>query len=90
MPARFSLACLDPAAESAVGRLVADLPQADWYGPDEMAEMFGALRPDSVPHYVLGYAFDALPAETPFWAIFVGLAVSLSVGTGIRPADVVR
>jgi hypothetical protein len=61
-PARFSVACLDPAAESAVGRLVADLPQADWYGPDEMAEMFGALRPDSVPHYVLGYAFDALPA----------------------------
>ena len=33
-------------------------------------------------------AFDALPAETPFWAIFVGLAVSLSVGIffGLYPA----
>jgi putative ABC transport system permease protein len=33
-------------------------------------------------------AFDALPAETPFWAIIVGLAVSLSVGIffGLYPA----
>ncbi len=33
-------------------------------------------------------AFDALPAETPFWAIVVGLAVSLSVGIffGLYPA----
>jgi putative ABC transport system permease protein len=33
-------------------------------------------------------AFDALPAETPFWAILVGLAVSLSVGIffGLYPA----
>ena len=32
--------------------------------------------------------FDALPAETPFWAILVGLAVSLSVGIffGLYPA----
>ena len=33
-------------------------------------------------------AFDALPAETPFWAVIVGLAVSLSVGIffGLYPA----
>ena len=33
-------------------------------------------------------AFDALPAETPFWAIFVGLLVSISVGIffGLYPA----
>jgi putative ABC transport system permease protein len=33
-------------------------------------------------------AFDALPAETPFWAVLVGLAVSLSVGIffGLYPA----
>jgi putative ABC transport system permease protein len=33
-------------------------------------------------------AFEALPAETPFWAILVGLAVSLSVGIffGLYPA----
>ena len=33
-------------------------------------------------------AFEALPAETPFWAIIVGLAVSLSVGIffGLYPA----
>ena len=62
--ARFSVACLDPAAESAVGRLVGDLPQADWYGPGEVAEMFAAIRPDSIPHYVIGYAFDAAPRPT--------------------------
>jgi putative ABC transport system permease protein len=33
-------------------------------------------------------AFEALPAETPFWAVLVGLMVSLSVGLffGIYPA----
>ena len=33
-------------------------------------------------------AFDALPAETPFWAVLVGLLVSLSVGIffGLYPA----
>jgi putative ABC transport system permease protein len=33
-------------------------------------------------------AFDALPAETPFWAVFVGLIVSVSVGIffGLYPA----
>ena len=33
-------------------------------------------------------AFDALPAETPAWAILVGLVVSLSVGIffGLYPA----
>jgi putative ABC transport system permease protein len=33
-------------------------------------------------------AFEALPAETPLWAIVVGLAVSMSVGIffGLYPA----
>jgi putative ABC transport system permease protein len=33
-------------------------------------------------------AFEALPAETPMWAILVGLAVSISVGIffGLYPA----
>jgi putative ABC transport system permease protein len=33
-------------------------------------------------------AFSALPAETPFWAILLGLIVSLSVGIffGLYPA----
>jgi len=33
-------------------------------------------------------AFDALPAETPFWAVLVGLLVSISVGIffGLYPA----
>ena len=33
-------------------------------------------------------AFQALPAETPFWAVLVGLSVSLSVGIffGLYPA----
>jgi putative ABC transport system permease protein len=33
-------------------------------------------------------AFDALPAETPLWAIVVGLVVSMSVGIffGLYPA----
>ena len=33
-------------------------------------------------------AFEALPAETPLWAVFVGLLVSMSVGIffGLYPA----
>ncbi len=33
-------------------------------------------------------AFAALPAETPFWAILLGLLVSISVGVffGLYPA----
>jgi len=61
-PARFSVACLDPGAEHAAARLVAELPQADWYGPDDVLDLFETLVPDGIPHYVLGYAFDAAPA----------------------------
>jgi S-DNA-T family DNA segregation ATPase FtsK/SpoIIIE len=58
-PARFSVACLDPGAERAAARLVAELPQADWYGLADLDQLFGALDPDGIPHYVLGYALDA-------------------------------
>jgi S-DNA-T family DNA segregation ATPase FtsK/SpoIIIE len=61
-PARFSVACLDPGAERAAALLVAELPQADWYGPEEVLDLFDAVQPDGIPHYVLGYAFDAAPA----------------------------
>jgi S-DNA-T family DNA segregation ATPase FtsK/SpoIIIE len=58
-PARFSLACLDPGAEHAAARLVAELPQADWYGPGDLDQLYAHLEPDGIPHYVLGYALDA-------------------------------
>ncbi|WP_306203713.1 FtsK/SpoIIIE domain-containing protein [Actinoplanes sp. RD1] len=61
-PARFSVACLDPGAEHAAARLVAELPHADWYGHSELAELFAATVPDGIPHYVLGYALDAAGA----------------------------
>jgi putative ABC transport system permease protein len=37
---------------------------------------------------VIKRVFEALPAETPIWAIVVGLAVSISVGIffGLYPA----
>ncbi|MEV8505620.1 FtsK/SpoIIIE domain-containing protein [Actinoplanes sp. NPDC051475] len=58
-PARFSIACLDQSAERPAARLVAELPQADWYGPADLDDLFAAFSPDGIPHYVLGYAFDA-------------------------------
>ncbi|WP_199511709.1 FtsK/SpoIIIE domain-containing protein [Nucisporomicrobium flavum] len=58
-PARFSITCLDPGAERAAARLVAELPQADWYGPRDLDELFAGSAPDGIPHYVLGYAWDA-------------------------------
>ncbi|GID94792.1 FtsK/SpoIIIE domain-containing protein [Amorphoplanes digitatis] len=58
-PARFSVACLDPGAERAAARLIAELPQADWYGPADLDQLFAALEPDGIPHYLLGYALDA-------------------------------
>ena len=61
-PARFSVVCLDPGAEHAAARLVAELPQADWYGPDDVLDLFETLTSDGIPRYVLGYAFDAAPA----------------------------
>jgi hypothetical protein len=60
-PARFSVACMDPDARSAAALLVAELPRADWYGPGDVLDLFDVVNPDGVPHYVLGYAFDAAP-----------------------------
>jgi DNA segregation ATPase FtsK/SpoIIIE, S-DNA-T family len=72
-PARFSIACLEPGAEHAAARLVAELPRADWYSPGDVHELFDALEPDSIPHYVLGYAFDAAPAcREPLHALLTG------------------
>jgi putative ABC transport system permease protein len=47
----------------------------------------GVLIGIGIPAAIKG-AFQALPAETPFWAILVGLTVSLSVGIffGLYPA----
>jgi hypothetical protein len=58
-PARFSIACLEPTAERPAARLVAELPQADWYGPADLDQLFAELTPDGIPHYLLGYAIDA-------------------------------
>ncbi|MEV4707186.1 FtsK/SpoIIIE domain-containing protein [Actinoplanes sp. NPDC049316] len=58
-PARFSITCLDPGAERAAARLMAELPQADWYGPEDLDDLFAAFTPNGIPHYVLGYAWDA-------------------------------
>jgi len=61
-PARFSIVCLDPGAERPAARLVAELPRADWYGPDDLGQFFDGLTGDGIPHYVLGYALDAVGA----------------------------
>ena len=61
-PARFSVACLDPGADRAAAELAAYLPQADCYGPDDVLKLFDVALPDGMPHYVIGYAFDAVPA----------------------------
>jgi hypothetical protein len=58
-PARFSIVCLDPGAERPAARLVAELPEADWYGHADLDQFFAGLLPAGVPHYVLGYALDA-------------------------------
>jgi hypothetical protein len=58
-PAHFSLVCLEPGAERAAARLVAELPEADWYDAADVDELF-EVPPDGIPHYVLGYALDAL------------------------------
>jgi hypothetical protein len=62
-PARFSIVCLDPGAERSAARLVAELPQADWYGSGDLDQFFDGLAPDGIPHYVLGYALDAAGAS---------------------------
>jgi S-DNA-T family DNA segregation ATPase FtsK/SpoIIIE len=57
-PAHFSIVCLEPRAERAAARLVAELPEADWYDTTDVGELFG-VPPDGIPHYVLGYGLDA-------------------------------
>ncbi len=57
-PAHFSVVCLEPGAERAAARLVAELPEADWYDAADLADLF-AVPSDGIPHYVLGYGLDA-------------------------------
>jgi DNA segregation ATPase FtsK/SpoIIIE, S-DNA-T family len=58
-PAHFSIVCAEPSAEHAAVRLVAELPEADWYDSGDVAELF-QVPPDGIPHYVLGYGLDLL------------------------------
>jgi S-DNA-T family DNA segregation ATPase FtsK/SpoIIIE len=60
-PAHFSVVCAEPSAEHSAARLVAELPEADWYDAGDVAELFEVL-PDGIPHYVLGYGLDGLGA----------------------------
>jgi S-DNA-T family DNA segregation ATPase FtsK/SpoIIIE len=64
-PARFSIACLDQDARPAANRLAEELPDALSYDADGvvglLAELAGELEePAAVPHYLIGYAFDAV------------------------------
>jgi hypothetical protein len=61
-PARFSVACLETDAEHAAARLVAELPEADWYGAADLADLFD-VPADGIPHYVLGYGLDSAGPE---------------------------
>ncbi len=58
-PAHFSIVCLEPGAERAAARLMAELPEGDWYDAADVDELF-EVAPDGIPHYVLGYGLDAL------------------------------
>ena len=60
-PAHFSVVCLAPEAEPAAARLVAELPECDWYDAADLSELF-EVPSDGIPHYVLGYALDAAAA----------------------------
>jgi DNA segregation ATPase FtsK/SpoIIIE, S-DNA-T family len=60
-PAHFSIVCLEAGAERAAARLVAELPEADWYDAGDFGELF-EVPSDGIPHYVLGYALDAAGA----------------------------
>jgi S-DNA-T family DNA segregation ATPase FtsK/SpoIIIE len=61
-PAHFSVVCTLPEAQHAAARLVAELPEADWYDESDLAQLFEVV-PDDIPHYVLGYALDAVPGH---------------------------
>jgi hypothetical protein len=60
-PAHFSIVCLEPGAERSAARLMAELPEGDWYDAADVDELF-EVTPDGIPHYVLGYGLDALGA----------------------------
>ncbi|GAA1632235.1 FtsK/SpoIIIE domain-containing protein [Actinoplanes couchii] len=55
-PAHFSVVCLEPEAEPAATRLVAELPAADWY---DAADVHFEPPESDVPRYVIGYGLDA-------------------------------
>jgi S-DNA-T family DNA segregation ATPase FtsK/SpoIIIE len=64
-PARFSIACLDGGAQAAANRLAAELPAAACYDADGVLDLLAGLadeleQPAPVPHYLIGYAFDAV------------------------------
>ena len=61
-PAHFSIVCLEPGSAHAAARLVAELPEADWYDASDLGELFD-VEPDGIPHYVIGYALDAATTE---------------------------
>jgi hypothetical protein len=61
-PAHFSVVCLAPEAEPAAARLVAELPESDWYDADDLAQLF-EVPSDGIPHYVLGYGLDGAPHQ---------------------------
>ena len=67
-PAHFSIVCLSPGAEGPAARLVAELPEADWYDAADLAELF-EVPSDGIPHYVLGYALDAAPHKEKLRAL---------------------
>lgn len=59
-PAHFSVVCLEPAAERAAARLVAELPDADWYDTSD-ADFEPPLS--ELPRYLIGYGLDAAGAR---------------------------
>jgi hypothetical protein len=56
-PARFTVVCADPEAEPAAARLAAELPLADFYGPDDLLD---PVAPGDIPRYLVGYGLDLL------------------------------
>jgi DNA segregation ATPase FtsK/SpoIIIE, S-DNA-T family len=59
-PAHFSIVCPRAVDSSAAARLVAALPEADWYDESDVDQLF-EVAPSDIPHYVIGYALDAIP-----------------------------
>ncbi|GAA4956224.1 FtsK/SpoIIIE domain-containing protein [Actinoplanes utahensis] len=55
-PAHFSIICLEPSAERAAARLVAELPAADWY---DASDVHFEPPASTIPHYLIGYGLDA-------------------------------